>query len=197
MEWWEKMSRKIKKVVQTIKNGTIELRGEAIMNKKVFDELNKRYKKEGKPVLANSRNGAAGSIRQLNPALAAERKLVFYVYEKWLQKRNELPFEIDGVVVKVNNLKLWPILGHVGKGPRFMMAYKFPAEQVTSKVEDVVWQVGRTGTLTPIAVLIPVRVGGVTVSHATLHNMDEIFRLGIKIGDTVILERAGKFHPYY
>src|SRR3989339_702529 len=205
--------------------------------KKVFDELNKRYKKEGKPVLANSRNGAAGSIRQLNPALAAERKLDFYVYElvtdfgferheqklqlahllgfrvlrqikfcrslkevfnfyeKWLQKRNELPFEIDGVVVKVNNLKLWPILGHVGKGPRFMMAYKFPAEQVTSKVEDVVWQVGRTGTLTPIAVLIPVRVGGVTVSHATLHNMDEIFRLGIKIGDTVILERAGDVIP--
>src|SRR3989339_422255 len=177
----------IKKVVQTIKNGTIEVRGEAIMNKTDFDF----ERHEQKLQLAHLLGFRV--LRQIK--FCRSLKEVFNFYEKWLQKRNELPFEIDGVVVKVNNLKLWPILGHVGKGPRFMMAYKFPAEQVTSKVEDVVWQVGRTGTLTPIAVLIPVRVGGVTVSHATLHNMDEIFRLGIKIGDTVILERAGDVIP--
>jgi DNA ligase (NAD+) len=207
------------------------------MTAKVFEKLNKKYQKEGKPLLANPRNGAAGSIRQLDPALSAERELDFYVYalitdlnfnnhsqehelakilgfkvleqnkycrdlsevikfhDYWEKNRGRMPFECDGVVVVVNNLNLWPSLGIVGKGPRYMMAYKFAAEQATTKVEDVVWQVGRTGTITPIAVLEPVRVGGVTVSHATLHNMDEINRLEIKIGDTIIIERAGDVIP--
>jgi DNA ligase (NAD+) len=230
-------NKQIKAVHQALVSGVLEARGEVIMTKKVFNELNKKYKKESKPLLANPRNGAAGSIRQLNPRLAAERKLDFYVYEiatdlglktqeqkwqlarlfgfktlkenkycsnltavekfhhYWERRRERLPFEIDGVVVKVNNLFLWSVLGVVGKGPRYMMAYKFAGEQVTTKIKDVVWQVGRTGILTPIAVLEPARVGGVTVSHATLHNMDEIRRLGIKIGDTIIIERAGDVIP--
>lgn len=227
----------VAKILDKIKTGDIEVRGEAIMNKKVFKELNERYAREKKPLLANTRNGAAGSIRQLNPKLAAERKLDFYVYglatdfgfekhsntfalmsllgfrvlkhnkfcsnldeviefhDYWEEKRDKLPFDVDGVVVKVNDLNLWSKLGVVGKGPRYMMAYKFLAEQVTTKIKDVVWQVGRTGILTPTAVLESVRVGGVTVSHATLHNMDEIKRLGIRTGDTVIIERAGDVIP--
>ncbi len=218
-------------------DGTFEVRGEVIMTKKVFDRLNKAYAKEGKPPLANPRNAAAGSIRQLDPQLAAERKLDFYAYEiaadlelekhelkreilrligfKVLsentycrdleevekfygnmdKKRDHLPFEVDGTVVKVNDLRLWPVLGVVGKGPRYMMAYKFAGIQVTTTVKDVVWQVGRTGILTPTAVLKPVRVGGVTVTRATLHNMDEIGRLDLKIGDTIVLERAGDVIP--
>jgi DNA ligase (NAD+) len=227
----------IKTIQQVVKQGSIEARGEAIMPKKVFEKLNQEYKKQGKPLLANPRNAAAGSIRQLDPSLAAERQLDFYVYEiatdlnlstqeqkwqlakllgfkvvkynkfctnlsqviafhdYWEAHRKRLPFEIDGIVVKVNNLSFWPVLGVVGKGPRYMMAYKFAGEQATTRVKDVIWQVGRTGILTPIAVLEPVRVGGVTVSHASLHNMDEIKRLGIKIGDTVIVERAGDVIP--
>lgn len=231
---------------QTTLNGRIEARGEVIMTIKVFNELNKKYKKEGKPLLANPRNGAAGSIRQLDSRVAAERKLDFYVYalmasplpsaspgkgvfyaheqehelarvlgfkvlkqnkhcpdldevikfhHHWEKYRESIPFECDGAVAVVNDLSLWPKLGTVGKGPRYMMAYKFAAAQATTRVEDVVWQVGRTGVLTPTAVLAPVRVGGVTVSHTTLHNMDEIKRLGLKIGDTVILERAGDVIP--
>lgn len=230
-------SEQIKNIEQAVTDGSIEFRGEAIMSKKVWQELNEKYEKKGKPKLANPRNGAAGSIRQLNPKLAAERKLDYYVYgiegdfgferheqkielaklfgfkslkynkfcknlaevngfhDYWEQNRDKLPLECDGVVVKVNDLNLWSVLGIVGKGPRYMMAYKFAAEQVTTKLLDVSWQVGRTGILTPTAVLDPVRVGGVTVSHATLHNMDEIERLGLKIGDTVILERAGDVIP--
>jgi len=227
----------IKIIRRELESGTIEMRGEAVMTKRVFAELNERYKKEGRPLLANPRNAAAGSIRQLDPALSAERRLSFYAYElsddlgldkheqkgkiaellgfkvlkenrycfdlaaveafhdQWEKNRAGLPFEVDGVVIKVNDLSLWPVLGTVGKGPRYMMAYKFAAEQATTKVKDVVWQVGRTGTLTPVAALDPVRVGGVTVSHATLHNIDEINRLGLRIGDTVIIERAGDVIP--
>ncbi len=227
----------IDKLLSNLGNGILEFRGEAVMTKKVFEELNKKYKKEKKPLLANPRNGAAGSIRQLDPKLAAERKLDFYVYslitdlgletheqeiqiakllgfkvlkencfckdlkevekfyQKMIKKRDSLPVEIDGIVVKVNNLSLWAKLGIVGKGPRYMMAYKFPAEQAITKLNDVIWQVGRTGILTPTAILTPVRVGGVTISRATLHNMDEIERLGVKIGDTVIIERAGDVIP--
>ena len=229
--------QQIKKVIQAIDQGEIEARGEAIMTKKVFTALNKKYGLEGKALLANTRNGAAGSIRQLDSKITAERKLDFYAYalvndfgftkhsdtflllqllgfkvlqhnkycqdikaviefhDHWEEDRNKLPFEVDGVVVKVNNLELWSKLGTVGKGPRYMMAYKFAAEQVTTRIKDVVWQVGRTGILTPTAVLEPVRVGGVTVSHATLHNMDEIQRLELKIGDTIIIERAGDVIP--
>ncbi len=220
-----------------LKNGVVEIRGEAIMPKKIFAELNKKYKKEDQPVLSNPRNGAAGSIRQLDPALAGERKLDFYAYSlitdlslktreqeskltnllgfktvkqnKYCRnldevfdfyrkaggERDGLPFETDGTVIKVNDLNLWPVLGTVGKGPRYIMAYKFAAEQATTKVKDVSWQVGRTGVITPIASLEPVGVGGVIISHASLHNMDEIKRLGLKIGDTVIVERAGDVIP--
>jgi DNA ligase (NAD+) len=226
-----------KKIISGVENGIIHVRGEVVMLKKTFAKLNKKYEREGKPLLANPRNGAAGSIRQLDSKITAERELDFYAYEilgdidlsKQSQKREvlkllgfkviaenricknlaevflfyksiaakreKLPFEIDGTVIKINDLALWDVLGMVGKGPRFMMAYKFPAEQVTTRVKNVVWQVGRTGTLTPVAELEPVEVGGVTVTHATLHNFDEIERLGLKIGDTVIIERAGDVIP--
>jgi DNA ligase (NAD+) len=120
---------------------------------------------------------------------------VFRFHHDWEAKRKDLPFEVDGVVVKVDELALWPVLGTVGKGPRYMMAYKFAAEQATTIVRDIAWQVGRTGILTPTAVLDPVRVGGVVVKHSTLHNMDEIRRLDLKLGDTVIIERAGDVIP--
>ncbi|HTX86814.1 MAG TPA: NAD-dependent DNA ligase LigA [Candidatus Nanoarchaeia archaeon] len=226
-----------KTVIAAARTGKLYVRGEVVMLKKTFAELNKKYEREGKPLLANPRNGAAGSIRQLDPKITAERDLDFYSYEilgdinlskqsekrevlKLLgfkviaenricrnledvfsfyreieQKREKLPFEIDGTVVKVNDLSLWDILGMVGKGPRYMMAYKFPARQVTTRVKNVSWQVGRTGILTPVAELEPAEVGGVTVTHATLHNFDEIERLGLKIGDTVIIERAGDVIP--
>ncbi|PLX27385.1 NAD-dependent DNA ligase LigA [Candidatus Parcubacteria bacterium] len=224
-------------IYEALNTGTIEVRGEAIMTKKVFEDLNKQYKKQGRAELSNPRNGAAGSLRQLDPKLAAERKLDFYAYDlvgefgletqeqkfivlkmlglkilsenkycqnidevidfqkEWIEKREELDFYIDGVVVKVNNLNLWDVLGIVGKGPRYMIAYKFPAEQATTRVLDVVWQVGRTGALTPVAHLKPVNVGGAVISNSSLHNMDEINRLNLRIGDTVIIERAGDVIP--
>ena len=120
---------------------------------------------------------------------------VYKFHDYWEKNREKLSFECDGIVVVVNNMKLWPALGFVGKGPRYMMAYKFAAQEATTKIKEVIWQVGRTGILTPIAVLEPARVGGVTITHATLHNMDEIKRLGIKIGDTVIIQRAGDVIP--
>ncbi|MDO8593066.1 MAG: NAD-dependent DNA ligase LigA [bacterium] len=234
----------VKKLYAALANGRLEARGEAIMSNKVFKELNDKYKKLGKPLLANPRNAAAGSIRQLDSKLTAERRLDCHIYslltpfnkggqggflqtheqehelakllgfkvlkqnkfcknldeavrfhDYWEGHRALMPFECDGVVVVVNDLSLWTKLGVVGKGPRYMMAYKFAAEQATTIVENVIWQVGRTGVLTPIAKLTPVKVYGVTVSHATLHNLDEIKRLGLKIGDTVILERAGDVIP--
>ncbi|MDP2709374.1 MAG: NAD-dependent DNA ligase LigA [bacterium] len=227
----------VKSVFKALASGRIEARGEAIMTAKVFNQLNEINKKQGKPPFANPRNAAAGSIRQLNSRLTAERRLDCYVYslaagfglttheqehklaralgfkvltenkycedldevikfhDFWEARRDNLPFECDGVVAVVNDLPLWPKLGAVGKGPRYMMAYKFAAIQATTKVQDVIWQVGRTGVLTPTAVLTPVPVYGVTVSRATLHNLDEIRRLDLKIGDTVILERAGDVIP--
>jgi len=116
-------------------------------------------------------------------------------HKYWDLNRGKLPFECDGVVVKVNNLSLWDPLGVVGKGPRYLMAYKFTPEQAVTKVNEIIWQIGRTGTLTPTAHLNPVSIGGVTVSRSTLHNMDEINRLGLKIGDTVVIERAGDVIP--
>lgn len=215
--------------------GVVEVRGEAVMHKSVLEELNKKYAKEGKPLLANTRNGAAGSIRQLDSKVAASRKLDFYEYDLiapaktrleadkicrelgfrtvkhnkvcanldevfafhhyWEKHRDKLDYNIDGVVVKINQLDLWDKLGIVGKAPRYAMAYKFAAEQAVTKINDIIWQVGRTGILTPTAVLSPVSVGGATISRATLHNMDEINRLGLRIGDTVIIERAGDVIP--
>jgi len=229
--------KQIKVIYSALEGGEIEIRGEAIMATEVFNELNRKYAKEGKALLANPRNAAAGSIRQLDPKVTAERKLDFYVYalaadfgfkkheeehelakllgfkilganrfcrdldgviafhDYWEAHRKTLPFECDGVVVAVDDLALWPVLGTVGKAPRYMMAYKFSAEQATTEVKDVVWQIGRTGVLTPTAALEPVRIGGVTVSHATLHNLNEIERLDLRINDTVILERAGDVIP--
>lgn len=237
----------VSKILDIFDNGTIEVRGEAIMSKAVFAKLNLEYITANKQPLANTRNGVAGSIRQLDSKITASRKLDFYAYDillsdkdgklftrgeiikhryeadkisaifgfkalKWNKlvanldevfsfykdiekKRESLPFEIDGVVVKFNDLKMWDVLGVVGKAPRYMMAYKFSAEQATTKLLDVIWQVGRTGAITPIAVLEPVSVGGTTVSRSTLHNFDEINRLGLKIGDTVIIERSGDVIP--
>jgi DNA ligase (NAD+) len=240
-------SEDIKIILRVIDDGIIEIRGETIMSKKVFASLNKKYAALGKPVLANTRNGVAGSIRQLDSKISAERHLEFYAYDlllsnirgglykrgeilrtreqadklakllgfktlkqnclcqnlsgvfsfyKEVEKRREaLPFDIDGTVVKINDLKMWEVLGIVGKAPRYMMAYKFSAEQVTTRIKGIVWQVGRTGALTPTAVLEPVKVGGAIISRSTLHNFDEIKRLDLKIGDTVIIERSGDVIP--
>ena len=205
-----------------IEKGVIEVRGEVIMTKKVFEELNKKYKKEGKPLLANPRNAAAGSVRQLDSKITAERKLDCYIYglasdsgqktheqehliaknlgfktikfnkycrnlgevvefhNYWVKHKDKLPYYCDGVVVTVNNLFLHEKLGVVGKGPRYIIAYKFAGEEATTIVEDIVVQVGRTGALTPVAHLKPVSVSGVTISRATLHNENEIERLGKK-----------------
>ncbi len=229
-------------ILNLIASGTIELRGETIMTKTVFATLNKHYAATGQAVLANTRNGVAGSIRQLDSRVTETRKLEFYAYDLLLadyergklittrfvadklanllgfktlkhnkvcrgldevfsfyksieQGREKLPFEIDGTVVKVNDLKMWPVLGIVGKAPRYMMAYKFSAEQATTKILDVAWQVGRTGALTPTAILEPVKVGGAVISRSTLHNFDEIERLDLRIGDTIIIERSGDVIP--
>ncbi|MFH0803904.1 MAG: NAD-dependent DNA ligase LigA, partial [Candidatus Tagabacteria bacterium] len=223
----------IKKILDTAEMETIEVRGETIMTKKVFEELNKILKKTGKPLLANPRNAAAGSLRQLDPKITASRRLDFYVYSlvtdfgqarhqqeyglaKLLgfktishnkfcrdlgevrefhrfisQERGKMPFEIDGIVVVVDKIELQRKLGVVGKAPRWMIAYKFSPKEATTIVEDIKVQVGRTGVLTPVAILKPVEISGTLVSRATLHNEDEIKRLGLKIGDTVIVARAG------
>jgi DNA ligase (NAD+) len=232
----------VKVIFSLLDAGVIEARGEAIMTKKVLRDLNKKYESLGKPLLANARNGVAGSIRQLDSKITAERHLDFYAYDLLLgnyergevvatksqldsllrllglkvlednnicknldavfsffngvgERREKLAFDIDGIVVKANDLKMWPTLGIVGKAPRYMMAYKFPAEQATTKVNDIVWQVGRTGALTPTAILEPVSVGGATISRSTLHNFDEIQRLDLRLGDTVVIERSGDVIP--
>lgn len=217
--------------------GRLEIRGEVYMSKKQLDALNKELKKKKLPLLANPRNAAAGSIRQVDPKMAAERKLSFMAYRligdaditthaqghealkklgvpvnplgvvcadldavekayKQLQsKRASLGYWIDGLVVNVNDLRLVEQLGVVGKTPRGILAWKFPAEQGTTKVKDIIVSVGRTGALTPVATLEPVPLAGTTVTHASLHNEDEIKRLSLKIGDTVIVEKAGDIIP--
>jgi len=216
-----------------------EVRGEVIMTRQAFDKLNAQREAAGEPKFANPRNAAAGSMRQLDPRIVAERRLDMFLYflavngrvplsehakvldalvkmgfkvnphrrlcrsfdellayiQEWESKRDSLDYEIDGIVVKVNDTRLWEELGTTAKSPRWAVAYKYPARQATTKVMDIRAQVGRTGTLTPVADLEPVDVGGVTVSHATLHNMDEIERLGVKIGDTVLIQRAGEVIP--
>lgn len=215
----------------------IEARGEAFLNTKDFEALNKEQKKKGLAPYANPRNVAAGSIRQLNPKITASRRLDSFAYilttdmgqktheeehlilkalgfktnpnnkkvnnleevfkerDYWEKHRNKLPFEIDGIVVNVNSEEYQKRLGVVGKAPRGGIAYKFSAKEAETIVEDIIVQVGRTGVLTPVAILKPVLIGGVTVSRATLHNEDEIKRLGLKIGDTVIVGRAGDVIP--
>ena len=215
-----------------------EIRGEVVMLKKVFDNLNKNQEKNGKPLFANTRNAAAGSIRQLDPSLVKERNLTFYPWEiietdfeiknqsdkqKYLKEwgflthkynrqaknvnevfafikelegiRGGLPFGTDGIVISIEDIKAQDVLGIVGKAPRFKIAYKYKAEQATTKLKNISINVGRTGVLTPVAHFEPTLVAGSMVSKATLHNYDQINRLGIKIGDTVIIEKAGDVIP--
>lgn len=214
----------------------VEIRGEVYMTNKAFEKINREQKKKGLAPYANPRNTAAGSIRQLDPKIAAARDLNFLAYDLvtdlgqkthqeehqickelgfktdegkycrnlkevvnfWQnigKKREKLPYQIDGVVINVNDDKTFQQLGVVGKAPRGAIALKFPAKQVTTVVEDIKVQVGRTGALTPVAHLKPVSIGGTTVTRATLHNEDEIKKLGVKIGDTVIIQRAGDVIP--
>ncbi len=218
----------------------LEIRGEVFMRRDSFEKYNERQRSQGLPTLVNPRNGAAGSIRQLDPALAAKRPLSFFAYgvgevkgwdkpathsamldtlaamsvpvceeravvqgaqglvefhQRVAEKRDALPFDIDGVVYKVNSLALQQQLGFVSREPRWAVAHKFPAEEQLTIVRDIEVQVGRTGKLTPVAKLEPVFVGGTTVSNATLHNEGEIRRKDVHIGDTVIVRRAGDVIP--
>src|SRR6202011_3483965 len=142
------------------------------------------------------------ALKELRFRASADWKLcagieeVFAYCDHWEDKREKLPYEIDGVVVKVNSIPIQNELGYTAKAPRWAMAYKYPARQETTRVRDILVNVGRTGTLTPVAFLEPVQVGGVTVSRSTLHNLDEIERLGVQIGDTVLVERAGEVIPH-
>lgn len=218
----------------------LEVRGEVYMPKEGFNDLNARAQKKGEKVFVNPRNAAAGSLRQLDPRITANRPLEIYCYgigsvekatlpethseillclkewgirvnpemkvvkgvagclqyyKKLGEKRDKLPYEIDGVVYKVNSMVEQNKLGFVSRAPRWAIAHKFPPEEVMTILEDVEFQVGRTGALTPVARLKPVFVHGVTISNATLHNMDEVQRKDIYIGDTVIVRRAGDVIP--
>lgn len=216
----------------------LEVRGEVLMPKAGFERLNREAKQADGKVFANPRNAAAGSLRQLDPAVAANRPLAFYGYSvnqglpdhitqqsealAWLKQigftvsavkvvkgleqaeayyhsviesRSSLPFEIDGTVIKVDNLALQSELGYLSREPRWATAYKFPAETVMTKLNSIEWQVGRTGQITPVGKLEPVQVGGVTVSNVTLHNIGEIERLDVREGDTVSVHRAGDVIP--
>lgn len=221
----------------TTHRGRIEIRGEVYMTRKQFEALNKLLVARGDAPLANPRNGSAGAIRQLDPRVAAERKLSFcrwqlladsglttyeqshaamallgipgsgYVrfcntldeVERFKNEigdaRDRLPFQIDGMVVKVNNQALFEALGVVGKTPRGAIAWKYAAEQGTTIVREIHVSVGRTGALTPVAIMDPVQLAGTTVTRASLHNEDEIERLDLRIGDTVIVEKAGDIIP--
>ncbi|GAB6170978.1 NAD-dependent DNA ligase LigA [Paradesulfitobacterium aromaticivorans] len=217
----------------------LDVRGEGYMPKASFAKLNQEREEEGQPTFANPRNAAAGSLRQLNSRISAQRKLDYFTYqmlgaeepevrsqtdvlaylkqqgfpvnpeykvfqnieelisycEGMAEARHRFPYDIDGLVIKVNDLAQQRELGFTAKSPRWAIAYKFPAEQVETVVEDIIVRVGRTGVLTPTAVLIPVPVAGSTVSRATLHNMDNIRDKDVRIGDHVILHKAGDVIP--
>lgn len=219
--------------------GVTEVRGEIVMAKSTLARLNTKYEKQGKALLANTRNAAAGSVRQLDSRLTAERALEFFAWdiarseekdfqthsekheafetlgfqkapfekvcrtltevEKTIahieQKRNTLDYGTDGVVIQINHTDVQSRLGVVGKAPRFALAYKYPAEQVTTTVTDITVQVGRTGILTPLAHFVTTKVAGSLVSKATLHNIDQIRRLDVRVGDTVIIQKAGDVIP--
>ena len=219
---------------------TIEVRGEAYMPKKSFESLNAARAEKGEELFANPRNAAAGSLRQLDPKVAASRNLSMFIYaiggdgeaygidshaemldyladlgfpsnrerqacatieevmafiNKWTEERPNLPYEIDGIVIKVNRFAHQDELGFTAKSPRWAIAYKFPAEEVTTKLLDIELTVGRTGVITPTAILTPVQVAGTTVSRASLHNEDLIKEKDIRIGDTVIVRKAGDIIP--
>ncbi len=217
----------------------VVVEGEIWMSEKNLKETNAQRTKDGEPLFANPRNAAAGAVRQLDPKIAASRKLDTFIYDvaetnetlpptqkeeleylrelgfkvnkhfklvtsveeiisywnTWQKKSKAEGYWVDGMVIKVNNRAQQDALGYTGKAPRFTIAFKFPAEQVTTIVENIVLQVGRTGVLTPVAHLKPVSVAGSTVSRATLHNEDEIKRLDVRIGDTVVLQKAGDVIP--
>lgn len=217
----------------------LEVRGEVFMPRRYFQEINRQLEEAGQKLFANPRNAAAGSLRQLDPAVTARRKLDIYVFNvqritgksfkthseslEYLKRlgfkitpgyavcrniqevieqirsigesRDDLPFEIDGAVVKVDNLEQRDILGSTSKAPRWAVAYKYPPEMKKTKLKDIVIQVGRTGALTPNAVLEPVRIAGTTVSRATLHNEDFIREKDIRVGDTVWIRKAGEIIP--
>ncbi len=216
-----------------------EARGELLMPTAAFKKVNEERERNGLPTFANPRNFTAGTVRQLDANVTAERRLDFFPYillsngrtyferhwetltaldkagfkvnqnrklvhsmdevwafiQQWEAKRDSLPYEIDGIVVKVNRVALQDELGFTGKAPRWAIAYKYAARAGITKLENVRWQVGRTGKLTPVTELAPVAIGGTTVRNATLHNMDEIGRLGVKIGDYVQVERGGDVIP--
>jgi len=231
--------------VKTIENvplkidepGEVEVRGEIIIFKKDFEEIQEKQRRKGEKEFANPRNLAAGSIRQLDPKVAAVRPLKFMAYDlvkpnlpthreayeklralgfrtsnedlvwkdnlsalfRYIKElddyRKTLPFNTDGMVIKINNRKIYDDLGIVGKTPRAAVAFKFPAEESTTVVRDIVISIGRTGAATPVAILDPVVVAGSTVRAASLHNADEIERLDVRIGDTVIIYKAGDIIP--
>ena len=217
----------------------LEVRGEIFMNKKTLEDLNKKRKEKGEPLLQNCRNAAAGSIRQLDSKIAAERKLDNFIYhlpnpldyglhthaeaidymhklgfktnpnnrlvnsieeviqfiEEKGKLRPSLPYDIDGVVIKVNNINEQQRLGYTAKYPKWATAYKFPAEEVLTKLNDIIFTVGRTGQITPNAVLDPVILAGSTISRATLHNEDYVIEKDLKIGDIVSIRKAGDVIP--
>jgi len=218
---------------------TLEVRGEVYMPKSAFAELNKAREEAGKPLFANPRNAAAGSLRQLDPAVTASRHLSIFVYgvgyagtgnfkthyqlldflieqgfrvnphfqlcagiqevisycQIWKEKRFDLQYTIDGMVIKVNSFNQQSRLGATLKSPRWAIAFKFPPEEAVTKVTDIILRVGRTGVLTPTAILEPVRIAGTTVSKATLHNEDFIAEKDIRIGDHVVIHKAGDIIP--
>jgi len=210
------------------------------MPRSAFLKLNEQRAKQGLPLFANPRNAAAGSVRQLDPAVTASRQLDCYIYmlgwvegvdaltthwealnylkslgfkinpynrlvktiedaaayyDEWVDKRDTLAYEADGVVIKINQIELQRELGDVGREPRWAIAYKFPADEATTTLKEISISVGRTGTLNPVAILEPVEVGGVIVSRAALHNEDDIHRKDIREGDVVIVHRAGEVIP--
>lgn len=233
--------------IKTVESVPLKLRqpvdviveGEIWLSEKELARLNKEREKKGEPLFANPRNAAAGSIRQLDPKIAASRKLDSFIYdlsqanftlpqtqeaelkklqelgfkvnknfkhcansteiinywEHWSKHKKDEPYWIDGVVIKVNERRAQDLLGYTGKAPRFAIAFKFPAEQTTTVIEDIQVQVGRTGVLTPVAHLRPVRVAGSTVSRATLHNADQVEKLDVRVGDTVVIQKAGDIIP--
>ncbi|UTX51594.1 NAD-dependent DNA ligase LigA [Candidatus Saccharibacteria bacterium TM7i] len=226
-------------VAVSYQSGRVEIRGEIVMLKQDFETLNAKRRADGEPEFANPRNLAAGTIRQLDPKLVAERPLTFIAYDLlregedapvtfsetygylaelglrrnaeakalktlddamefvhyWDEHRHNLPFNTDGIVVKINERDVFNSLGVVGKQPRGAVAYKYAAEQATTIVKDIVISIGRTGAATPVAVFDPVQVAGTTVQHASLHNADEIERKDIRIGDTVVIFKAGDIIP--